>query len=106
MVFSGLRIGFGVARLHLLHLLGGDRMSDDGALEPIRDRLTVAAARRARRVGPVRHRHRRQARPAHRLPRELPAVTDHHHATTQTLDAWCWSQQVSQALLTLHKSGR
>jgi len=30
--------------LHLLQLLGGDRISDDGALEPIRDRLTVAAA--------------------------------------------------------------
>ncbi len=41
---SGLRIEFGVARLHLLQLLGGDRISDDSALEPIRDRLTIAAA--------------------------------------------------------------
>ncbi len=41
---SGLRIEFGGARLHLLQLLGGDRISDDGALEPTRDRLTVAAA--------------------------------------------------------------
>lgn len=41
---------------------------------------------------------------AHLL-RELQAVTDHHHhATAQTPDAWCWAQQVSQALLTLHKA--
>ena len=40
---------------------------------------------------------------AHLL-RELQAVTDHHHATTQTPGAWCWAQQISQALLTLHKA--
>jgi len=41
---SGLHIEFGVASFHLLQLLGGDRISDDGLLEPIGDRLTVAAA--------------------------------------------------------------
>ena len=40
---------------------------------------------------------------AHLL-RELQAVTDHHDAATDTPGAWCWAQQVSQALLTLHKA--
>lgn len=35
--------------------------------------------------------------------RELQAVTD-HHATTATPDAWCWADQVSRALLALHKA--
>lgn len=39
---------------------------------------------------------------AHLL-RELQAVTD-HHATTDNPDAWCWAQQVSNSLLTLHKA--
>jgi len=39
---------------------------------------------------------------AHLL-RELQAVTDHHHASTEAADAWCWAQQVIRALLTLHK---
>ncbi len=42
---SGLRIEFGVARLHLLQLLGGDRISDDGAFEPIGDRYLTPEAR-------------------------------------------------------------
>ena len=37
---------------------------------------------------------------AHLL-RELQAVTDHHH-TSAAKGAWCWAEQVSQALLTLH----
>jgi len=40
---------------------------------------------------------------AHLL-RELQAVTDHHDATTATTGAWCWAQQISHALLTLHKA--
>lgn len=40
---------------------------------------------------------------AHLL-RELQAVTDHHHATTDLPGAWCWAEQVSNALLTLHKA--
>ncbi len=35
--------------------------------------------------------------------RELQAVTD-HHATTDLPDAWCWADQVSRGLLTLHKA--
>ena len=35
--------------------------------------------------------------------RELQAVTD-HHATTPTPDAWCWADQVTRALLALHKA--
>ncbi|QNK82074.1 IS66 family transposase [Nakamurella sp. PAMC28650] len=41
---------------------------------------------------------------AHLL-RELQAVTDHHHASNTDLPgAWCWAQQVRDALLTLHKA--
>jgi len=39
---------------------------------------------------------------AHLL-RELQALTDHHHASTEATRAWCWAQQVSRALLTLQK---
>jgi transposase len=35
--------------------------------------------------------------------RELQAVTD-HHATTDTPNAWCWADQVTRALLALHKA--
>jgi transposase len=37
------------------------------------------------------------------LLRELQAVTD-HHAASDTPNAWCWAEQVSRALLTLHKA--
>lgn len=35
------------------------------------------------------------------LLRGLQAVTD-HHATTEFADAWCWAQQVTDAILALH----
>jgi len=43
--FRACALKFGVARLHLLQLLGGDRISDDGAFEPIGDRYLTPEAR-------------------------------------------------------------
>jgi len=39
------------------------------------------------------------------LLRELQAVTD-HHATTEVPEAWCWAQQITDAILGLHHAAR